>query len=86
MAKKQAIGIPMGTDPASFWAYLFLYSYEEESISLLVSSDKIKVRHFHSTKRFTDDLCTINDGGEFRRSVFDIYLKELERQDGHAML
>ena len=27
---KQAIGIPMGIDPAPFWANLFLYSYEGE--------------------------------------------------------
>ena len=25
-----------------------------------------------------DDLCAINDGGEFRRSIFDIYPNELE--------
>ena len=25
---RQAIGIPMGIDPAPFWAHLFLYTYE----------------------------------------------------------
>ena len=47
-------------------------------MSLLIYSDKIKARHFYSTKRFIDDLCTINDGGEFGSSVCDIYLRELE--------
>ena len=47
-------------------------------MSLLIYSDKIKARHFHSTKSFIDDLSTINDGGEFGRSICDIYLKELE--------
>ena len=44
----------------------------------LTSSDKMKARHFHSTKCFIDDLCAINDGGEFGGSICDIYPKELE--------
>ena len=44
-------GIPMGTDPAPFWANLFLYTYENEYISGLISNDKVKSRHFHTTKR-----------------------------------
>ena len=47
-------------------------------MSSLISSDKIKARHFHSRKRFIDDLYAINDGGEFERSVCEIYPKELE--------
>ena len=31
---RQSIGIPMGIDPAPFWANLFLYTYEEEYIYL----------------------------------------------------
>ena len=54
----------------------------------LISSDKIKGRHFYSTKRFIDDLSTINDGGEFGRLICEIYPKELElkvdHQDNHA--
>ena len=38
----------------------------------VIYSYKIKARQFHSTKRF------INGGGEFGRSIFDIFLKELE--------
>ena len=61
----------------------FLCSYDEEYMSSLISSDKIKARHFHSLKRFTDDLCAINDGGEFERSICDIYPKELELKFEH---
>ena len=48
-------------------------------MSSLISFDKIKARHFHSIKRFIDDLWAINDGGEFGRSLCDIYPNELER-------
>ena len=65
---KQAIGVPMGIDAAPFWANLFLYYYYENCMSLLISSDTIKARHFHSTNGFIDDLCPVNDGGEFGRS------------------
>ena len=42
-------------------------------MSSLTSSDKIKARHFHPTKHFTDDLCAINDGGELI-GLFVIYI------------
>jgi hypothetical protein len=75
---RQIIGIPMGIDPAPFWANLFLYSYEEEFISKLIHTDKSKARHFHSTRRFIDDLGAINDGGEFGRIYKEIYPPELD--------
>ena len=52
---KQDIGIPMGIDPAPFWANLFLYSYEVDYMSSLIQTYKVKARHFHSTNRFIDD-------------------------------
>ena len=79
---KQATGIPIIINPASFWANLFLYSYKEDYMSLL-TSDKVKARRFHSRKRVIDNLCAINDGGEFERSIFDIYPKELELKVEH---
>ena len=78
MTIKQALGIPVGIDPAPFWANLFKYSYEEEYISSLISFDKIKARHFHSTRHFIVDLYAING-----KSIFDIYPKELEVKVGH---
>ena len=81
---RQAIGIPMGIDPAPFWANLFLYTYEEEFISNLMRTNKVEARHFHSTKRFIDDLCAINDGGLFGRVYRDIYPGELELKVEHS--
>ena len=52
----------MEIDAAPFWENLFIYSYEEEYMSSLISPDKIKERHFHWTTHFIDDLCAINDG------------------------
>ena len=83
---RQAIGIPMGIDPAPFWANLFLYRYEERYVTELTSSDKVKARHFHSTKRFIDDLCAINDGHLFGEVYKDIYPEELELKLEHSGL
>ena len=58
----------------------FLYSHEEECRSSLIFSNKIKARHFQSTKCIIDDLCVTNDDGEFGRSICEIYPKELERK------
>ena len=81
---RQAIGIPMGIDPAPFWANLFLYQFEQRYISDLILTDKVKARHFHSTKRFIDDLCAINDGNLFGRVYQDIYPEELELKLEHS--
>ena len=83
---KQEIGIPMGIDPAPFWASLFLYTYEEGYISNTIHVDPVKARHFHSTNRFIDDLCAINDGGVFGGVFKDIYPEELELKLEHSGL
>jgi len=83
LVMRQAIGIPMGIDPAPFWANLFLYTYEEAYISKLISSNPVKARFFHSTKRFIDDLSAINDGFEFEKVYKDIYPEELELKLEH---
>ena len=49
----------MGIDPPPLWANLFLGTYENEYMSELISKLKVKVRHFHATKRFADDLGTL---------------------------
>ena len=53
-------------------------------MSDLIASDKVKARHFHSIKRFIDDLCALNDGGEFGRVHKDIYPSELELKVEHS--
>ena len=80
----QVIGIPMGIDPAPFWANLFLYQYEQRYMTQLIEEDKVKARHFHSTKRFIDDLCAINDGNLFQSVYKEIYPDELELKVEHS--
>ena len=52
--------------------------------SLIKNDRKVTARHFHSTKRFIDDLCAVNDGGEFGKSFPDIYPQELELKVEHS--
>ena len=80
---RQNIGIPMGIDPAPFWANLFLYAYEHEFMKNLIKEDRIKAKHFHSTFRFIDDLCSLNDGGMFGTVFKEIYPDELELKEEH---
>lgn len=74
--------MPMGIDPAPFWANIYLYNYEAKFVTELVKSNntqnKIIARKFHSTNRFIDDLCALNDGGEFGRQHKNIYSSEME--------
>jgi hypothetical protein len=80
---KQFIGIPMGIDPAPFWANLHLYSYEYSFILSLMKSDKRRAFKFENSVRFIDDNCNINDGGEFGRSFREIYPSNLELKCEH---
>ena len=80
---KQSIGIPMGIDPAPFWANLYLYFYEHKFITSLMRSDKRRARMFINACRFIDDECNINDLGEFSRSYREIYPSELELKCEH---
>ena len=65
-------------------------SSKEEYMPWLIPSDKIKARHCHSTKHLIliDDICTINDRGEFERFIYVIYPKEfklkVENQGDHV--
>ena len=67
----------MGTDPAPFFANLFLFFYEVQWIKLTKKSDYSRARRFLSTFRFIDDLISANDYGEFERSFKEIYPSEL---------
>ena len=75
---RQIIGIPMGSDPAPFFANLFLYFYESKWLKDMKKVDLTKARRFGNTFRFIDDLTAINDGGEFERCFPNIYPPELE--------
>ena len=81
---EQSIGIPMGIDPAPFWANLYLHHYEEKFISTQMTLDKTRARKFVHANRFIDDECNLNDCGEFSRSHKEIYPKELELKCEHT--
>ena len=80
---KQIIGIPMGIDPAPFWANLHLYSYECRFVTSLMTIDKGRAMKFRYATRFIDDECNLNDGGEFGRSFHSIYPPNLELKCEH---
>ena len=80
---KQCIGIPMGIDPAPFWANLHLYAYEYKYIKSLMRTDIPKAMKFKYATRFIDDECNLNDGGEFGRSFHLIYPRDLELKCEH---
>ena len=81
---KQIIGIPMGSDPAPYFANLFLYHFESKWTKSLKKIDTIRARKFCNTFRFIDDLFTINDGGEFLNYFQEIYPPELQLNHEHA--
>ena len=63
----QIIGFPTGSDPALFFANLFLYFYESKWMDKLKKNVLIKARKLCSIFRFIDDLNSVNDGGAFER-------------------
>ena len=79
----QNIGIPMGIDPAPFWANLYLYYYESIFITKLSRTDRYRGFKFRNCFRFIDDACSINDSDEFGNSYSDIYPKDLQLKCEH---
>jgi hypothetical protein len=92
---QQIIGIPMGSDPAPFFANLYLHSYESNWIKANKSNsvnqngrlEYFKVRLFGNTFRYIDDLIAINNNNEFEENWKDIYPPALvlkkENPDGN---
>ena len=80
----QTIGIPMGIDPAPFWANLYLYSFETRFMKGLRKSDNVTARKFHGCSRFIDDLICLNDGNKFGESFRNIYPNDLELKCEHS--
>ena len=74
----QIIGIPVGSDPAPFFANYFLYFYESKWMNELKKNDLIKARKLCNIFRFIDDLISINDGGKFESYYSNIYPEELQ--------
>ena len=67
----QTVDIPM-------WTNLYLYNYESKYLTNLIRINKLRGRRFQSSFRFTDDLCTLNNGGEFGKAFLEMYLTELK--------
>ena len=68
----------MGSDPAPFFANLFLYLYESKWMNELKKNDLIKARKLCNIFRFIDDLNSINDDGEFGSNYSNIYTEQLQ--------
>ena len=75
---RQIIGIPMGSDPAPFFANLFLYYYENQWVDKIKKVDINRARKYSKIFRFIDDLGAINDDGEFGSHFNEIYPPEME--------
>ena len=71
---RQIIGIPMGSDPAPYFANLYLYYYARKWILNLKKTDLAAAHNF----RFIDYLIVINDRGDFERNMHNIYPVEME--------
>ena len=59
-----SVGISMRIAPGSPGANLLPSSNEEEYISSLIFSNKVKAWHSHWTKCFIADFFSINKGGD----------------------
>jgi len=80
---KQVIGIPMGIDPAPFWANLYLHYYEDKHVSTIMKTDAARARLYKYSTRFIDDQCNLNDSGQFKASCQSIYPPELQVKCEH---
>ena len=59
---RQMVDIPMGTNCAPLLANLFLYSYENELLHILIKEGKRKLaRKFNLSYRYNDDLISFNN-------------------------
>ena len=75
---RQDIGIPMGSDPAPFFANLFLYHYESTWLKKVQKTNNTLARKFGNVFRYIDDLLALNDGKSFESYYHQIYPEELQ--------
>jgi hypothetical protein len=74
---RQKIGIPMGSDPAPFFANLFLFFYESKWVKHNAHHNYRKAKGVFNTVRYIDDLNTLNDDLQFSNYISEIYPPEL---------
>ena len=77
-ARLTVTGIAMGSDPAPFFANLFLAHKEADWVKAQRKLGKTNVRKINSPFRFIDDLLSLNDSSGFEKHYKDIYPIELE--------
>ena len=74
----QVIGIPMGSDPAPFFANLFLAHKENDWVKTQRKLGTINVRKINNSFQLINALLSLNDGSTFEKYYKDIYSTELE--------
>ena len=68
----------MGSDPAPFFANLFLYHYESSWLKSIRKTNNTLARKFGKVFRYIDDLLALNDGLSFESFYSEIYPEELQ--------
>ena len=72
----QAIGIPVGSDPAPFFGNLFLAHKEADWVKSRRKLGTINVQNINNSFRFIDDLLSLNDGSTCEKHYKDIHPTE----------
>ena len=81
---RQVIGILMGSDPAPFFANLFLFFYESRQLKFIKNTSYGVARKFGNILRFIDYLIAINDRNKFENHYNEIYPPELILKKGNT--
>ena len=71
----QVIGIPTRSDPAPFFANLFLSLKETDWVKAQRKLGTINVRKINNSFRFIDDLLSLNEGSTFEKHFIFIQQK-----------
>ena len=74
----QIIGMPVGSDPAPFFASLFLAHKEAGWVKAQSKLGTINVRKINNLFRFINDLLSLNDDSTFEKHYKAIYPTELK--------
>ena len=74
----QVIGIPMESDPAPFFANLFLGQKEDDWVKGQPKLGTINVKKINNCFRFIAELLSLNDGSTFEKHYKHICSTELE--------
>ena len=74
---RQIVGIPIGTNCASFVADFFCFVIREFMLSFSVNNQADVFKAFNYTSRYLDDLLNINNS-YFEKIVSQIYSIELQ--------